>query len=138
MSPRQQGGNDSGRDHGFGQSARERAVEAYDSARERATGGISEAPLLALAGGLAAGALLATLLPASRREQDLLGPVADRIKDKASDAASAAREAGQQRLGELGLTREAGSDTLRTILDGAGDAAKVSAEAAVAAIRGQG
>ena len=144
MSPRQQGGNDSGRDRGFGQSARERAIDAYDNARDSAgaagrkvADGIGEAPLLALAGGLAAGALLAALLPASRKEQELLGPVADRIKDKASDAASAAKEAGQQRLGELGLTREAGSDTLRTILDGAGDAAKVSAEAAVAAIRRQ-
>lgn len=116
---------------------RERAIDAYESARERTTDGIGQAPLLALAGGLAVGALLAALIPASRKEKELLGPVTDRIKDKATDAASAAREAGQQRLGELGLTREAGSEKFREILDGASDAAKVSAEAAVAAIRGQ-
>jgi hypothetical protein len=118
------------------QSPRERAIEAYDSARRKATGGIEDAPMLALAGGLAAGAVLAALLPASRKERELLGPVADRIKDKASDAVSAAKEAGQARLDELGLTRDKGSETLRTIFEGAGDAAKASAEAAVTRLRG--
>ena len=119
------------------QSPRERAIDAYDSARRKATGGIEDAPLLALAGGLAAGAVLAALLPASRRERELLGPVADRIKGKAGDAVSAAKEAGQARLDELGLTRNKGSETLRTIFEGAGDAAKVSAEAAVTRLRGE-
>ena len=98
------------------QSPRERAIDAYDSARRKATGGIDEAPLLALAGGLAAGAVLAALLPASRKERELLGPVADRIKDKAGDAVSAAKEAGQARLDELGLTRDKGSETRSTML----------------------
>lgn len=117
---------------------RERAIEAYDNARRQATGGIDEAPLLALAGGLAAGAVLAALIPASRKERELLGPVAGRLKARAGDAVSAAKDAGQARLDELGLTRDKGTETLRTILEGAGDAAKVSAEAAVANIRGDG
>jgi hypothetical protein len=117
------------------QTPRERAIEAYDNARRKATSGIDEAPLLALAGGLAAGAVLAALIPASRKERELLSPVADRIRDKASDAVNAAKEAGQARLDELGLTRDKGTETLRTILDGAGDAAKASAEAAVASLR---
>lgn len=119
------------------QSPRERAVHAYDSARRKTAGGIDEAPLLALAGGLAAGAVLAVLLPVSRREKDVLGPVADRLKDRAGDAVEAAKEAGQARLDQLGLTRDKGSRTLRTILEGAGDAAKASAEAAVATLRGE-
>ena len=119
------------------QTPRERAIEAYDSARRSAAGGIGEAPLLALAGGLAAGAVLAALLPASRRERELLGPVAGRLKDRAGDAANAARDAGQARLDELGLSRDKGVETLRTIFEGAGDAAKVSAEAAVATLRGE-
>ena len=118
------------------QTSRERAIEAYDSAKRKATGGLEEAPLLALAGGLAAGAVLAALIPATRKERELLGPVAGRIKDKANDAVNAARDAGQARLDELGLTRDKGSETLRSILEGAGDAAKASAEAAVTAIRG--
>lgn len=116
---------------------RTKAIEAYDNARRKATGGIEDAPLLALAGGLAAGAILATLIPASRKERELLGPVAGKIKDKASDAVSAAKDAGQARLDELGLTRDKGTETLRTILEGAGDAAKASAEAAVANLRGE-
>lgn len=118
------------------QTPRERTIEAYDSARRKATGTIEEAPLLALAGGLAAGAVLAALIPTSRKERELLGPVAGRIKDRANDAVSAAKDAGQARLDELGLTRDKGTETLRTILEGAGDAAKVSAEAAVANLRG--
>ena len=120
------------------QSPRERAVERYDNARRKAAGGIEEAPLLALAGGLAAGAVLASLLPASRKERELLGPVADRIKDKTGDAVSAAKQAGQARLDELGLTRDKGTETLRTILEGAGDAARASADAAVTRLRGEG
>lgn len=116
---------------------RTRAVQAYDNARRKAAGGIGDAPLLALAGGLAAGAVLASLLPVSRKEQELLGPVAGNLKDRASDAVEAAREAGQARLDELGLTRDKGSETLRSILEGAGDAAKASAEAAVANLRGE-
>lgn len=117
------------------QTPRTKAIEAYDQARRKAAGGIEEAPLLALAGGLAAGAVLAALIPASRKERELLGPVADRIKDRAGDAVTAAKEAGQARLDELGLTRDRGAETLRTIVDGAGDAAKASAEAAVLALR---
>ena len=67
----------------------------------------------------------------------MLGPVAGRIKERAGDAVNAARDAGQARLDELGLTRDKGTETLRTILEGAGDAAKVSAEAAVANLRGE-
>jgi hypothetical protein len=119
------------------QTPRERAIHAYDSARRKAAGGIEDAPLLTLAGGLAAGAILAALLPVSRRERELVGPVAGRLKERASDAVEAAKDAGQARLDELGLTRDKGTETLRTILEGAGDAAKASAEAAVANLRGE-
>lgn len=119
-----------------GRSPREQAIASYDSAPRKRSGGIDEAPLLALAGGLAAGAVLAAILPATRRERELLGPVADRIKDRAGDAVAAAKEAGQARLDELGLTRDKGTETLRSILEGAGDAAKASAGAAATRLRG--
>ena len=127
-----------GQTGGDNQTRRERAIDAYDGARRKAVGGLEEAPLLALAGGLAVGAALAALIPATRREREMLGPVADRIKGKANDAVNAAKDAGQARLDELGLTKDKGSETLRSILEGAGEAAKVSAEAAVSAIRGAG
>jgi len=123
-------------------SIRQRAIEAYDGAREgvagagkRATEGIDEAPLVALAAGLAAGALLAALLPRTQGETRLLRPTADKLTGTARAAAEAAREAGTSRLAELGLTREKGAETLRSIFEGAGDAAKISANAALSAAR---
>ena len=103
--------------------------------RVRATEGIDEAPLLALVGGLAAGALIAALLPRSEAEKRALRPVGDRLTETAKAAASAAKDAGTSRLAELGLTREKGAETLRSIFDGAGDAAKVSGQAALDAAR---
>ncbi len=123
-------------------SIRQRAVEAYDGVREgvagagkRTTEGIDEAPLVALAAGLAAGALLAALLPRTQGETRLLRPTADKLTGTARAAAEAAREAGTSRLAELGLTREKGAETLRSIFEGAGDAAKISANAALSAAR---
>jgi Bacterial protein of unknown function (DUF883). len=124
--------------------ARERAVEAYDQARtvarkagRNASGQVSEAPFVALGGGLALGALIAALLPTSRRERELLGPVTDRIKDTASAAAEAARDAGTARLGELGITREKGGDVFKQVIDGATDALRASAKAAATSVRGE-
>ena len=125
-------------------SARQRAIEAYDGARDRVAGAgrkatdtLTEAPLIALAGGLAAGALIAALLPKTRTEEKMLRPVGKRLTGTARAAADAAREAGTQRLEELGLTRDAGVDTIKSILKGAGDAAKTSAQAAVGTVRGK-
>jgi hypothetical protein len=123
-------------------SAREKAIEAYDNAREsaatagrKAGDGIDQAPLVALAGGLAIGALLAALLPKTTKESELLGGVGGRLTDTARTAAEAAKDAGKARLEELGLTRDAGAETLRSILKGAGDATKASAQAAISAVR---
>jgi hypothetical protein len=112
-------------------SPRQRAIEAYESARDRAAGTLSEAPLLALAGGLAAGALIAALLPRTETESRLVRPTARRVKDTARAAARAARDTGSQRLEELGLTREKGEETIRSLFEGVTDAAKASAEAAL-------
>jgi hypothetical protein len=120
-------------DQGF--SPRQRAIEAYESARDRASDTLGEAPLLALAGGLAAGALIAALLPRTQTETRLVGPTARRAKDSARAAARAARDTGTQRLEELGLTREKGEQTIRNLLEGVSDAAKASADAALDAAR---
>ena len=127
---------------GRGSDIRSRAMGAYDEAREtvsgagrRASEGIDEAPLIALAGGLAAGALLAALLPRSESEKRALRPVGEKLTGTAKAAANAAKEAGQSRLAELGLTPEKGRETLRSIFEGAGDAAKTSAQAALSAAR---
>lgn len=129
-------------DDGMAQNARQRAILAYEQAREGMTGAgknardaLVEAPLLALAGGIAAGAILAALLPRTEKEAELVGPTARRIKSTVKTAAEAARETGVARLKDVGISREKGEETLRSLLQGVGDAARASAEAALGAAR---
>ena len=112
-------------------SARQRAIEAYESAGRRAKDSLGEAPFIALAGGIAAGALIAALLPRTQSEARLVRPTARRIKDSARAAYKAARETGEQELNDRGLTREKGEETIRSLLKGMTDAAKASAQSAL-------
>jgi hypothetical protein len=99
---------------------------------------LGEAPLIALAGGIAAGALIAALLPRTRTEARLVRPTARRVKDTARAAFNAAKDTGSGRLDELGLSREKGEKTIRSLLDGLTDAARASGQAALDAARKQG
>jgi len=90
------------------QSARERTYSAYETARDRAadvtrqaTEQISVYPVAAVAGGLVIGALLGFLLPASRREEDLLAPTGKRITEAARTAAQRGIDAGKQQIEEI-------------------------------------
>lgn len=113
------------------QELRQRALDAYDSARESASGAsrrandaLGEAPLVALGAGLAVGALIAALLPVSRREKELLRPVGDRVGNAARGAVQTAREVGSDKLRELGLAPD-------NLVEKATQAARATAEAAV-------
>ena len=127
---------------GFAESARQRAIDTYASARQsvagagrRATDSLGEAPQIALAGGIAAGALIAALLPRTASETRLVRPTARRVKDSARAAYEAARDTGTQQLNELGLNREKGEATIRSLFQGMTDAAKASAQSALDAAR---
>jgi hypothetical protein len=130
---------------GFAETARQRAITAYENARggvagagRKAGDGLKEAPLIAIAGGIAAGALIAALLPRTRAETKALRPTVRRVRKNAKAAVEAARETGTSRLNELGLTRDKGEETIRSLFEGATDAAKASAKAAAEAVRGKG
>ena len=116
-------------------TARQRAIEAYESAGRRASNSLSEAPLIALAGGIAAGALIAALLPRTDTETKLVRPTARRVKNTARAAYKAAKDTGSDRLNELGINRQKGEETIRSLLDGVRDAAKASSQAALDAAR---
>ncbi|HEX6783579.1 MAG TPA: hypothetical protein VF098_02840 [Sphingomicrobium sp.] len=116
-------------------SPRQRAIEAYEGARDRTVDTLGEAPLLALAGGIAAGALIAALLPRTETEARLVRPTARRVKDTARAAIDAARTTGKDRFADMGLTREKGEQTLNGFLDGLKDTARASADAAMDAVR---
>jgi hypothetical protein len=110
---------------------RTRAIEAYDSALDsasaagrRAGDSIGDAPLIALGAGVALGAVLAAIIPTSRKERELLRPYGDRVTGAARGAAEAARQAGSDKLRELGLTPD-------VLADKAGEAAKATAQAAI-------
>ena len=118
-----------------GATPRQRAIEAYAGARDRTVGTLSEAPLIALAGGIAAGALIAALLPRTKAETRAVRPTARRVKDTATAAFKAAKDTGSEKLGEVGITRERGEDTLRSLFQGVSDAARASASAALDAAR---
>jgi ElaB/YqjD/DUF883 family membrane-anchored ribosome-binding protein len=120
-------------------SARERASSAYATtrqgaarARQRTANEIDASPIAALVGGLAVGAAIAALLPRTKRENEALGGIGGRIQDTARDAANAAREAGRERLDELGITRDSARDRLTEI---ARDALKTTAGAAARSVR---
>jgi len=119
-------------------SARERAIDAYDGARERTRESIDGSPFLALGGGLALGALIAALLPKTQTEEKLMGPLGSRISDGARAAASAAKEAGREKLSDLNITRDAGKGAVKSLLDGLGEAARTSGQAAIGAVRNKG
>ena len=119
-------------------SARERAIDAYDGARERTRESIDGSPFLALGGGLALGALIAALLPKTQTEEKLMGPLGSRISDGARAAASAAKEAGREKLSDLNITRDAGKGAVKALLDGLGEAARTSGQAAIGAVRNKG
>lgn len=124
------------------EDARQKALDAYEQARDnlgqasrKARDSVSESPLIALAGGIAAGALLAALLPRTERETELVRPTAKKVRDSARAATDAARTTGTSKLRDLGITREKGEDSLRGLIDSLGEAVRASAGAAAEAVR---
>lgn len=118
-------------------TARRRAIEAYENAGRKAADTLGEAPLIVLAGGIAAGALIAALLPRTASETKLVRPTARRVRDTAKAAFNAAKDTGTDRLNELGLNREKGEETIRSLFQGLSDAAKASGQAAYDAAKNQ-
>ena len=92
---------------------------------------IDEAPLIAIAAGVAAGALIAALLPVTRQERRIARPVGERVTTAARDAADAAKRAGSDKLRELGLTPDA-------VAEKVSEAGRATAQAVVGAVRGEG
>jgi ElaB/YqjD/DUF883 family membrane-anchored ribosome-binding protein len=121
-------------------TARDRASSAAETARERAararqrtSQGVETNPMGALVGGLALGALIAAVLPKSRREEELLGNYGRRINDTAREAARAAKEAGKGKLDELGINQDAAKQKLGEVASKAGEAAREAARTSASA-----
>ncbi|HEY9554102.1 hypothetical protein [Allosphingosinicella sp.] len=123
-------------------SARERTGAAYGSARENASyarqrtaDGIDANPAAALIGGLALGALVAAILPKTRREDEMFGDYGRRLNDRAREAALAARDAGTSKLDEMGFNKDTAKQRLDEFASSAGEAARTSASAAAQTLK---
>lgn len=121
-------------------SAREAAGKALETTREaarettrRTAEGIEANPLSVLVGGVALGVLAGALIPRTKQESKLLGPVGKRLTDTASGAVQAARDAGKAELDTLGLNRSAAQDQFGKLIDGV---LKALATAGSAAVKG--
>jgi hypothetical protein len=80
---------------------RERGRAALSQIGDQASTQIDSMPLVALAGGLALGALIASVLPQTDREADLLEPVGTKVTDAGRSAVDKVREAGKAKVDEL-------------------------------------
>lgn len=90
------------------ETARERTASAYETARDRAgavtrqaTEQMSVYPVAAVVGGFALGALIATLLPRTEREDRLLGRAGRKLTGAAREAAQKGFDAGKDQIEEI-------------------------------------
>ena len=120
----------------------DKAAEAIDTARQRAidaarrtADGIDQNPVAVLVGGLALGAIVGALLPGTRKEAELLGPIGGKVGDAAKTAAQAARDTGLDKLDEIGLSRDNVREKISKIFDEALKVAGESGSAAAEAVR---
>lgn len=123
-------------------TAKDRAGELLGSARETATqarrktaDGIDASPVAALLGGLALGALAAAVLPRTRKEDEVLGNLGGKINDTARNAATAAKEAGRDKLDELGITKETAIDKAKELAQSAAGVVRETASAAATGVK---
>lgn len=123
-------------------TAKDRAADALGSARDtaaearrRTADGIDESPIAALIGGLALGAIAAAFLPRTQKEDELLGNLGGKINDTARNAAQAAKEAGRDKLEELGINKDAAIDKAKELAQTAAGVARESASAAASSVK---
>lgn len=128
---------------------KQRAIQAKDYAGEKLKSGTDAArlarrkvaeeveafPVAALVGGLAVGAVLGALLPRTRSEEALLGDIGGAINDRAKDVVLAARDAGQAKLDELGISSDAAGKQVGKLIESLSQVAESAGSAAVEAVR---
>lgn len=127
---------DSGK-HAASEQARSFRANA-DGAQVRVREWYSSEPLLAGAIGIAAGTVIAALVPAARQEKRLLGSYGESVREQASDVASRAAEHGKSAAAESGRAAvRAAEDMVReTVGSKPGDKTQAGSETAAKPGRG--
>jgi hypothetical protein len=114
---------------------RRQAADTVRQTRESAVSFVTEQPLLCAAIGIAVGAALATLLPATETEDRLMGDASDAVKAKAGEAgadaldsaktvASKVADRAQSAAREEGLTPSALADAATKVGQGMAEGAR--------------
>lgn len=125
---------------------RERVVETARAARDTAKAKADDAvkatarvlddnPFGAVAGAIAAGAVAAALIPATRRELEALGPWTEKMREALVDAFDAAKDAGTGELTAAGITMAAASDGLGGMVGKLVKAATAASSAAATSVK---
>jgi ElaB/YqjD/DUF883 family membrane-anchored ribosome-binding protein len=91
---------------------RQQATAAYEASAHA----VDNAPLTALAGAIALGAVAAALIPNSAREIQALSPMGNRVRGALDGAFAAAKTAGAEELTARGLTAAATSSGVGALL----------------------
>ena len=73
----------------------------FDDLSRSASSQIDNSPLIALGAGVALGAVLGAVLPASRRERELLQPLGAKLNTAGTGAIERGREMAKQRFDEM-------------------------------------
>lgn len=117
--------------------------DAADKVRERASDvteagarAVDQAPLSALAGAIAFGAVAAALIPATARELSAIGPLGTRLRGLLDEAFKAAKAAGIEQLSTRGLTSAALTSNLGQTAGHLIQAALAASTAASSSVRG--
>ena len=136
-----------------GAAARDQASKVYESGREAATRSVNSSkelankammksgdsidknPLAIVLGGIAIGAIIGALIPATDRETKVLGKAGKKLNKKARKVAEAARDAGKSKVDSLGLNSDAIRDQFRVLVNKAAEAVKAAGQAATEAAK---
>ncbi len=92
-------------------------------------------PLAMVAGGIALGAIVASLLPKTEGEKKILGGAGRKINETAKTAAKAAKTAGAAHMADVGLNSENLREQARDIFQKGYETAKTATKAAKEAIK---
>lgn len=93
----------------------------FSSLSSSATSQIDNSPLIALGAGLALGAVIAAVVPASEKERELLGPYGRKLNDAGTGAIDRGRDMAKQKFDEMA------GDKLREFLGGSSSSNSASA-----------
>ncbi|WP_300974333.1 hypothetical protein [Sphingomonas sp. LHG3406-1] len=75
--------------------------QRFSGLGDSATSTIDNSPLIALGAGLALGAVLGAVLPASQKEKELLGPLGKKLNDAGTGAIDRGRGMAKQKFDEM-------------------------------------